>query len=267
MTSAEATGVARFTYDAARDHFDAAPLRFWDRYGERTVARLALRPGDRVLDVCSGTGASALPCARAVGSSGSVIGVDVSTELLDIARHKAEREELHQLRFVAADMAELDFADASFDVIVIVFGIFFAPDMGTQLRALTRLLRPGGVLAVTTWGPRLFEPLYSSFLKTVRAQRSWSEEYRPWDRLTTEQQVAQLMRAGELSRVEITPERGAQTLARPDDWWTIVCGTGLRWFVDQLDPEAAEAVGSECLRDARDVPSVETNVIYAVGRR
>ena len=53
------------TYTAAADTFDGLP--FWHEYGRRTVQRLALPPGARVLDLCCGTGASALPAARAVG--------------------------------------------------------------------------------------------------------------------------------------------------------------------------------------------------------
>lgn len=59
---------AQTTYNLAADCFDARPLGFWARYGQRTVARLELRTGDRVLDVACGTGASALPAAEAVGS-------------------------------------------------------------------------------------------------------------------------------------------------------------------------------------------------------
>lgn len=61
---------AEKTYDAAADDFDAEPLAFWDRYGRRTIERLRLEPGANVLDVCCGTGASALPAARAVGPQG-----------------------------------------------------------------------------------------------------------------------------------------------------------------------------------------------------
>jgi ubiquinone/menaquinone biosynthesis C-methylase UbiE len=61
------TEITRSTYDAAHSYFDAAPLRFWERHGERTVERLGLRAGSRILDVCSGTGASALAAARIVG--------------------------------------------------------------------------------------------------------------------------------------------------------------------------------------------------------
>jgi len=64
---------AEETYNAAANYFDAKPLAFWDRYGRRTVERMALRRGASVLDVCCGAGASALPAAEAVGSGGRVI--------------------------------------------------------------------------------------------------------------------------------------------------------------------------------------------------
>jgi ubiquinone/menaquinone biosynthesis C-methylase UbiE len=76
------------TYGAAADHFDDPALGFWDRYGAATVARLPLVPGQRVLDLCCGTGASAIPAARAVGPSGQVTGVDVAEPLLALARDR-----------------------------------------------------------------------------------------------------------------------------------------------------------------------------------
>ena len=64
---------AETAYNAAADYYDAEPLGFWARYGRRTVERLRLRHGARVLDVCCGSGpvpSEPSPCARARGSSG-----------------------------------------------------------------------------------------------------------------------------------------------------------------------------------------------------
>lgn len=262
-------GITRATYDAASTHFDAAALGFWERYGHRTIARLDLAEGARVLDVCCGTGSSAIHAARAVGPKGSVVGMDISNPLLRKAREKAARQGLTNIEFRAGDMTKLDLADASFDAVVIVFGIFFAPNMAEQVRALLRLVRPGGVLAITTWGPRLFDPLYAPFLDAIRARRPGIEDYRPWDRLTTESDLATLMRDAGVggSDYAIVSDEGREPIARPEDWWTIVLGTGLRWFIDGLDPEGVEQVKAETLTHARDVRAIETNVIYTTINR
>jgi ubiquinone/menaquinone biosynthesis C-methylase UbiE len=61
-------------FNAASDYFDAPALSFWNRFGQKTIDRLSLRSGDHVLDVCCGTGASAIPAAVSVGSTGQVLG-------------------------------------------------------------------------------------------------------------------------------------------------------------------------------------------------
>ena len=86
-------------YGAAADHYDSAPLSFWDRFGAGTVSRLGLQPGQAVLDLCCGAGASALPAARAVGAMGRVLGIDGAAPLLELARAKAAREGLANIEF------------------------------------------------------------------------------------------------------------------------------------------------------------------------
>jgi ubiquinone/menaquinone biosynthesis C-methylase UbiE len=159
---------AATTYNAASDHFDDEPLGFWERHGERTVARLALRPGADVLDVGCGTGASALPAARRVGPAGKVVGIDLAERLLEIARRKAANRNLDNVEFRFGDMEHLGYPDQHFDAVICVFAIFFVPDMAKQLRELWRMVRPGGQLAITTWGPRVLEPGAGIFWSAVK---------------------------------------------------------------------------------------------------
>src|SRR5215207_9951471 len=67
---------AAAAYNAAADLYDDPRLSFWDRFGRRTVERLDLAPGSMVLDLCCGSGASALPAAEQVGPGGRVLGVE-----------------------------------------------------------------------------------------------------------------------------------------------------------------------------------------------
>src|SRR5271165_5101267 len=166
---------AAHAYGAAADHYRLASLSFWDRFGAATVARLPLAAGDSVLDLCCGAGASAIPAARAVGSAAGVLGIDVAEPLLELARARAARAGLANIEFRYEDATCTGLPDGCFDAVVCVFGVFFAPDMPAFAAEMWRLVRPGGVLAITTWGPGLFEPANScSGSRSVRSSRRWS---------------------------------------------------------------------------------------------
>ena len=261
---------AAATYNAASDHFDDAPLAFWDRYGRRTVERLALGDGALVLDVGCGSGASALPAAERVGAAGRVIGVDLAERLLRLAREKARTRGLRNVEFRCDDMTALAFEDGHFDAVVCVFAIFFVPDMERQVAELWRMVRPGGRLAITTWGPRMFEPGSSAWWAAVKQSRpDLLPTVAPWERITTPDALRQLLLASGIADADITAEDGQQELRSADDWWTIVLGSGYRWTVDRMDEQTAERVRADNLEPLRQnrVTSIETNVIYAIARK
>jgi ubiquinone/menaquinone biosynthesis C-methylase UbiE len=266
----EAKQKARLTYNTASDFFDAPALGFWDRYGRGTVANLGLREGARVLDVACGTGASAIPAALAAGASGQVVGVDLAERMLDLARAKAEALGLRNIEFRQADMTSLGYPDASFDAVVCVFGIFFVPDMEGLTAELWRMVRPGGKLAITTWGPGFLAPTYSVWKEEVRRRRpDLDSAFNPWDRITAPETVRKLFSGAGIHDVRVVPEEGRQPIDTPEDFWTMALGTGLRWTIEQLGPETAREVRqSLCTWIAENaVRYAETNVIYATALR
>jgi ubiquinone/menaquinone biosynthesis C-methylase UbiE len=261
---------AAATYNAAADHFDDGPLAFWDRYGERTVARLKLAPGATVLDVGCGSGASAIPAAREVGPKGRVTGVDLADRLLELAQAKAAEQKLQNVEFRRGDMEELDFRPGDFDAVVCVFAIFFVPDMAKQVRKLWQLVRPGGQLAITTWGPRMFEPGSAAWWAAVQQFRpDLQPTVSPWERITTPDAVRQLLVDAGIRDSEVVAEEGEQPLRSLDEWWTIVLGSGYRWTVEQMDSETIARVRDANLKALQETGtrSVETNVIYALARK
>jgi ubiquinone/menaquinone biosynthesis C-methylase UbiE len=261
---------AAATYNAAADHFDDEPLGFWARIGWRTIERLDLPLGATVLDVGCGTGASALPAAEKIGPRGRVIGVDLAENLLAIARQKAASRGLANLQFKTGDMGRLGYPDGHFDAVVSVFSIFFVPDMAAQARELWRMVRPGGTLAITTWGPRVLEPGTTAWWSAVEEVRpDLVNTVSPWDRITEPAALRALLRDAGIAGVEIVTEEGYQTLRSPEDWWAIVLGTGFRWTVEQMGREAAEQVRSATLAQLRRgaVDAVETNALFATARK
>jgi ubiquinone/menaquinone biosynthesis C-methylase UbiE len=258
------------TYSATADHFDDPALSFWDRFGRQTVARIGLRPGDRVLDACCGTGASALPAAHVVGPAGQVLGLDLAEPALDLARAKARAQGLTNAEFRAVDVERTGLPSESFDAVVCVFGIFFLPDMAAAVAELWRLVRPSGTLAITAWGPHFLEPATAAFWAAVGAERpDLVGGFHPWTRITDPAAVSDLFHHGGTATPSVEAEPGTHRLADPEDWWTVVLGTGYRATVQQLDPAAARrvrAASTEWLRQ-NQVRELQANVVYARARK
>ena len=126
--------------------------RFYTKDAENFINRLNLKPGMKVLDVACGTGNLALPAARA---GADVTGVDIAPNLVEQARENAKREGL-KVQFDEGDAEALPYADASFDVVVTMFGAMFAPRPELVAAELKRVCRPGGVIAMANWTPSGF---------------------------------------------------------------------------------------------------------------
>jgi demethylmenaquinone methyltransferase/2-methoxy-6-polyprenyl-1,4-benzoquinol methylase len=133
-----------------------------DQRWRAATVRETVRPGDRVLDACCGTGDLAV-AARAAGA-GSVVGLDFSAAMLERARRKAP-----DVTFIEGDVLALPFHDATFDSAVVGFGIRNVADLEAGLGELRRVLRPGGrlgILEITT--PRgILAPFYRVWFDTV----------------------------------------------------------------------------------------------------
>ncbi len=261
---------AAATYDAASDNFDAAPLGFWVRHGERAVQRLALKSGDWVLDVGCGTGASALPAAEVVGNSGQVIGIDVAENMLALARSKAAAQGLQNTHFELADMMNSGYASETFHAVVSVFSVFFVADMEMQTAEFWRMLRPGGQLAMTVWGPGAFQPVAQIFgEELVRRHPGKMMPVRPWERLTEPENLRALLRKAGAYEMTIEFAEDRQSLRTPEDAWVMVMGSGFRWEVEQLNPEDRGPLRDAVVRRVADegVTEIETSALHAKARK
>ncbi len=188
---------AELTYASAADHYVRPALDFWNRWGDATIARVPLSPGDRVLDVCCGAGASAIPAALKVGPTGRVLGLDLAEPLLALARTRASGLGVGNVVFEQQDATATGFDSESFDAVVCVFGVFFAADMADFVAEMWRLVRPGGTLAITTWGPRWCEPASDIFWSAVaRLEPDLFRSFNPWDEITTPAALTDLLVRG-----------------------------------------------------------------------
>lgn len=119
--------------------------------GEAVVSELRITPGMRVLDLGCGDGTTALPIAR-LGAD--VTGVDISRNLVEAGNRRAQQAGLANCRFQHGDAASLSgLADASFDVVVSIFGAMFCPKPFDVAKEMVRVTRPGGRIVMGNWIP------------------------------------------------------------------------------------------------------------------
>jgi demethylmenaquinone methyltransferase/2-methoxy-6-polyprenyl-1,4-benzoquinol methylase len=132
-----------------------------DRRWRRITVEQTVRPGDRTLDACCGTGDLAI---AARSRAADVVGLDFSARMLERARRKAP-----DVEFVEGDMLALPFDDESFDSVTVGFGVRNVEDLEAGIRELRRVLRPGGrlgILEITT--PRgVLAPFYRVWFDRV----------------------------------------------------------------------------------------------------
>ena len=116
------------------------------------VGRLDLKPGVSVLDVACGTGNLAIPAAR---KGAEVTGIDIVPELIDQANGIAKAEDL-DVEFDIGDAESMPYHEATFDIVMSMFGAMFAPRPDVVASELKRVCKPGGVIAMANWTPTGF---------------------------------------------------------------------------------------------------------------
>jgi SAM-dependent methyltransferase len=222
---------------------------------------------DAVLDVCCGAGASALPAARAVGPTGSVLGLDLAEPLLAIARKRAATLGLRNVAFRECDATAAGLGSASFDAVVCVFGVFFVADMPAFAAEMWRLVRPGGTLAITTWGPDWCEPASSVFWRSVgELEPTLFRAFNPWDEITTAPALADVLARGGVSGAAVEATAGEHhELERADEFWDIVLGSGYRATVDALGEGQRERLRERVIGElrSRGVTRLRNDVVFA----
>lgn len=133
-------------YDLMNDLMSFGIHRLWKRY---TIDCSGVRTGMRVLDIAGGTGDLTAQFSRRVGPSGEVVLADINDAMLEVGRDKLRnRGIVGNVRYVQANAEELPFADDSFDIITIAFGLRNVTDKQKALESMFRVLKPGGRLLV-----------------------------------------------------------------------------------------------------------------------
>jgi ubiquinone/menaquinone biosynthesis C-methylase UbiE len=140
-------------------------------WADDLVNRMALQPGERVLDVGCGTGIVARRAAQQVGDDGEVVGIDLNEGMLDVARRSSAETDA-SIDWRRADATELPFDDGSFDAVLCQQVLQFIPHPDDALREMHRVLRPVGHLGVGVLRSLAFNPAYTVLVEALAAHVS-----------------------------------------------------------------------------------------------
>ncbi len=226
----------------------------------RLIEYTGIRRGQHVLDLACGVGDPALSIARLVGPEGSVLGVDVTTAMVEGARAHAEAEELTNARFRTID-SELEpgVPDAAFDAVTCRHGLMYMPDPSAAVAAWVKALKPGGRLAVSSWG----SPDQVPFFTTALGILARHIELPPPDpsapgpfALPSTERLRDVLQSAGMVDVETaafdTPVYEAESAA---EWWDLLSATGgpLVMLLASLPPSKREEIREDAIKTATEL--------------
>jgi SAM-dependent methyltransferase len=188
---------------------------------DRMVEMAGIGAGDRVLDVAAGYGEPSLTAARTVGPEGSVVATDISAGMLGFGRERAAAAGVENIEFIESDAATLELPEQSFDAALSRWGIIFEPDGEGAAARVRGFLKPGGRMAISSWGPPDQVPMLAVPMMTAMKRLGISPPPPgtpgPLSRPTPEA-IAGLLEGGGFSDVEVEELEVNMDWESPEDF-------------------------------------------------
>ncbi|HYI52284.1 MAG TPA: class I SAM-dependent methyltransferase [Microbacterium sp.] len=200
------------------------------------------QPGERVLDVACGTGIVARSIAPRVGSQGSVIGLDLSQDMIDVARAAAETEGL-AIEWHAGPAERLPFPDDSFDLVLCQFGLMFFADRLAALSEMHRVLKSDGRVVLSVWQSLDRHP-FSQTLHDASSRRLGKSSVGAVFSLGDPDELRRLLTEAGFQDVEIEPLSITARSSNPPEFlaWEIDVDPAETPALQDLDGESRQAI-------------------------
>ncbi len=227
----------RDIFDLVASGYDNPAQRFFPFCADRMIQLINLQPGEKVLDIATGTGMAAIAAAQRVIPDGRVHGIDLSENMLAKAKFNCDKHALDNVDLHLMDAEQLIFRSNYFDVITCGFGLFFLPDMTAALQQWLRVLKPGGRLIFTSFTQNAFMPYAQQFRQGIEQLGVVLPTNTAWQRLVETATCQQLVTSAGFVDVQSQVAQMGYHLASENDWWELISNSGFRRFLDMLNTE------------------------------
>lgn len=259
-------------FDGAAARYDREGPKVFEKFGGQLVEALNLVGGERVLDVATGKGAVLIPAAERVGRYGRVVGIDLSSKMLDETEMVAREAGLDNFELYKMDAEHLEFRDGIFDLVTCAFALFFFPSMKVALEEMRRVLSPGGKIGVTVFGgsPPPFDPGWRIFAEQARA---YDTAVRTPQRVVySPDDIKAVLEEAGFIEVETQLKVYDVVYRSEEDWWAFQMTLGNRASILRMPEETRRKFKEEHLAQMRplfrdDGLHVGVSVVYAIGRK
>ena len=263
-------------FGAVAPDYDQSGVEFFRLFARHLVDRLDPQPGWHVVDVGSGRGAVVFPLLGAIGADGRVTAVDLAEPMVRALQADLAAHGITTVDARVGDIDTLDLGEVSADAVTASMVLFFVPEPGRALRAVHRVLRPGGRLAFSVFGgsdPR-WRPVYDAFLPFLPGAGSDDDLSRPrHPDLSSVEQLRAVVESAGFEDVQIGEEVHEVHFASLDQWHAWSWSIGLRgtWLQipENVRPTAVDAVlaAVEATRRADGRLTEEFSVHYVLAHR
>ena len=253
-------------FDRAAPTYDRIGEAYHAYFAERLIDLTAPPRDAHLLDIACGRGAVLV--AAASRGIGRLTGIDVSPTMIELARADLGAAGVTEVDLRVMDAEHLDFSDARFDVLTAAFALFFLPDPARAAAEFRRVLRPGGVLAVSTWGDEDERWSFEDDLLPTSDSPRLRALQQPFSR---PEEVTELLATAGFTDVEVHQEETEIFFESKQQWWDWHWSYSVRGLLEQLTPDALLAYRDGCFREMDALQTaagypLRLNALIVIGR-
>lgn len=237
---------SRNGFSSGWEKWDNLLMKYLGNMGEALI-RDCPNENAHILDVAAGTGEPGLSYASRHPSS-KVMGLDPSEGMLRAARFKAKIKGLSNYKTVTSDACELPLSQEIFDALVCRLGIMFFPDPGKACREFKRVLKPGGTVAMSVWGPPQFNEWVSPALLIVKEKLTFPPQAASMFRFADEGSLSTILETAGFSKITYEKLSGFMGFSFPEEYVEMICDivgiikTALKDADAQIQKETKDAL-------------------------